>query len=570
MVSGTTSFVPASRKVYLLTLPYGGLGAIPRRQQLSNFTLDSELKQLQSFGVAFPMIFLGIAAFLLNVVLTRTLSIQRPQIATLKALGYANLEIGWHYVKWALVIALAGIALGVAGGAWLGSGMIALYNQYFRFPILEYQLSVSVTLGAVLFSGAAASLGAAAAVRRAVAIPPAEAMRPEAPARYRVSRLERWGTALFASAGSRMVLRNLRRQPFRAAASVVGIAFSVAVMVMGLFFVDSMRVMKELQFFVAQRQDVTVSFVEPRSAGSLHELASMPGVMSVEPMRAVPARLRAGPRRREVGVTGLVGIPRLNRIVTLQGERISLPPEGLVLSGTLARILAVGVGDRVQLEVLEGRRPVREVVISELVEDLMGLSAYMEIGALRRLMREGGTLSGGFLQVDDAHLGELYRRLKRTPSVAGVALTRAALRSFEDTLARNMNLMVFFNVGFAAVIAFGVVYNAARISLSERSRELASLRVMGLTRGEISGILLGELAILTLLALPLGSAIGVGLAHAVVASVDSEIFRIPMVVTPQTLAWCALTVVVAAVFSGLVVRRRLDRLDLVAVLKARE
>jgi putative ABC transport system permease protein len=345
---------------------------------------------------------------------------------------------------------------------------------------------------------------------------------------------------------------------------------SVAVMVVGLFFIDAVEELKEVQFHVVQRQDATLSFVEPVSAAALHEVQRLPGVIRAEPLRAVPARVRFGHRSRNVGVTGLVAEPELNRVVDRSGRVHAMPPAGLLVSGTLARILEVEPGDRLTLEVLEGARPVRQAVVAGLVEEYMGLGVYMEIGELRDLMREAGSLSGAYLQVDQAALPELYRELKLLPAVAGVGLTTAALRSFEETLAENLGLMTFFNVLFAGVIAFGVVYNAARISLSERSRELVSLRVMGFTRGEIGLVLLGELAILTLLALPLGAALGVGLSAAIVASIDSEVYRIPLVVSTPTLARAALTVVAAAVVSGLVVRRRLDRLDLVGVLKTRE
>jgi putative ABC transport system permease protein len=553
-----------------LLRPWGGLGAIPRSLQLSHWTLEAELAQLQNFGLLVPLIFLGVAAFLLNVVLTRTLAIQRSQIASLKALGYADVEIGWHYVKWALLIAGLGTGLGVIGGARLGQAMITLYNQYFRFPVLEYRLSGGVAAGAVAVSLAAAVLGAVQAVRRAVAVPPAEAMRPEAPARYRRGVLEGTAVGRWITTTGRMIVRSLERQPLRALATVIGIALSVTVMVIGLFFIDAVEELKEVQFYVVQRQDATLSFVEPVSAGALHEVERLPGVIRAEPLRAVPARVRFGHRSRNVALTGLEARPELNRVVDRSGRVFPMPPEGLLVSGTLARILGAEPGDGLTLEVLEGARPVREAPVAALVEEYMGLGVYMEIGALRRMMREAGSLSGAYLQVDEAALPELYRALKRLPAVAGVGLTTAALRSFEETLAENLGLMTFFNVLFAGVIGFGVVYNAARISLSERSRELASLRVMGFTRGEIGLVLLGELAILTLLALPLGAALGVGLCAAIVASLESEVYRIPFVVTTPTLARAALTVVAAAVVSGLVVRRQLDRLDLVGVLKTRE
>ncbi|MGE0455235.1 MAG: ABC transporter permease [Vicinamibacteria bacterium] len=550
--------------------PYGGTGALPRRLQISSWTLDNELLQLQTFGLLVPAIFLGIAAFLLNVAMTRTLSIQRPQIASLKALGYAGREIGWHYVKWALVIALFGAALGIASGSWLGAGMISLYNQYFKFPILLYRLSGGVAVGALAFGLLAAALGAVVAVRRAVAIPPAEAMRPEQPARYRTSVVEHPRVQRRLTHATRMVLRNLERQPWRALASVVGIAFAVGIMLFGFVFLDAMTLLGDVQFALALRQDVTVSFVEPASARALHEVAALPGALRVEPLRQVPARLRFAHRYRHLAVTGLVADPTLNRVVDIQGRPVSVPAEGLLLSKVLGRVLGVRAGDSVTLEVLEGARPVRQARVAGLVDDAMGIAAYMEIGALHRLLREGGSLSGAYLQVDPARLETLYRRLKAIPAVAGVAVTSAALESFRSVMAESFNLVTAFNVGFAGIIAFGVVYNAARISLSERSRELASLRVLGFSIAEISLILLGELALLTLLAIPIGLLIGLGLSNFVLAQLQSEVYRIPLVVTAKNVAWSVLTVLAAAAFSGLAVRRKLDHLDLVAVLKTRE
>ena len=550
--------------------PYGGLGAIPRALQFSHWTLNSELSQLQNFGLIVPALFLGVAAFILNVALTRALALQRQQIAALKALGYTNAELAWHYLKWALLIAALGAALGTAAGAWLGSAMIELYNQYFRFPILDYRLSLAVTAGAVLGSLGVAALGALSSVRRAVRIPPAEAMRPEPPARYRAGLFERGPIGRRLGYATRMILRNIERQPFRAAASLIGIALATAILVVGLFFIDAMDVLKEMQFSFVQRQDATLSFLEPVSARALHELRSLPGVQHVEPMRSVPVRLRRGHRYRNLAILGLPAVPTLNRIVDRTGRVVLPPPDGLLLSKTLADVLEVKPGEHVRLEVLEGKRPVCDAVVRGVVDEFLGLSVYMDQSALHRLMREGESLSGAYLQVDSAGLPMLYRRFKATPAIAGVSLTREALRSFERTMAENMGIMTTINVVFAFIIAFGVVYNTARVSLSERSHELASLRVLGFTRAEISLILLGELALLTLAALPLGVGLGFLMAKGILAAVESEVYRFPFVITLQSVARSALTVAAAAAFSGLVVRRRLDRLDLVAVLKARE
>jgi putative ABC transport system permease protein len=553
-----------------LLAPYGELGAIPRALQFSHWTLDNELNQIQRFGFIVPLIFLGVAAFILNVALTRALALQRPQIASLKAMGYTNAEIAWHYLKWALLIAALGAALGTGAGAWLGSAMIRLYNQYFRFPALDYRLSAGVSVVAVLGSLSVAALAALGAVRRAVRIPPAEAMRPEPPARYRASRVERGPIGRRLNYATRMILRNIERQPFRAVASLVGIAMATAILVVGLFFMDAMDLLKEMQFSFVQRQDLTVSFVEPVSARALHELRSLPGVQRVEPLRSVPARVSHGHRSRNLVILGGPSAPSLNRIVDRSGRIVTLPPEGLVLSKTLAEVLHVSPGESVRLEILEGARPVGDVTVAGLVDEFFGLSIHMDQNALHRLMREGESLSGAQLQIDSAEGPRLYRRLKATPAVAGVSLTREALASFERTMSQNMGIITTINVIFAAIIAFGVVYNAARVSLSERNHDLASLRVLGFTRAEISLILLGELALLTIAALPVGVGLGVLMARGIMASVESELYRFPFAITFQSLARSALAVAAAAAFSGLVVRRKLDRLDLIAVLKTRE
>jgi putative ABC transport system permease protein len=416
----------------------------------------------------------------------------------------------------------------------------------------------------------AAALGTFAAVRRAVRIPPAEAMRPEAPARYRPTSLEIPMVRRRLGNTGLMVVRNLSRHPLRALASIVGIAFAAAILVVGFVFTEATDELIATQFGIAERQDVTVSFVEPRSADARHALARLPGVIVVEPQRIVPARIRFGHRYRNLAITGVPPNPRLKRVVGRSGADLRLPPDGLVLSERLARVLDVRAGDVVIAEVLEGQRPTLTLPVTAIVDDVLGLSAYMQLDVLHRVMREGDLLSGAAMLVDTAAEARLSARLKLLPAVAGAGFKRAVVQNFRDTMAANLNVSIFMNVVFSGIIAFGVVYNAARVSLSERSRELASLRVLGFTRAEISLILLGELALLTLAALPVGGVLGYAMATAIVQSLDSDVFRFPLVFSRPAVAWAFLTVIAAALVSGLLVRRRLDRLDLVAVLKIRE
>ena len=549
---------------------YGGLGAIPRRLQVSAWFVANEMREMQTMGSILPVVFLAVAAFLLNVVLSRIISVQRTQVAAMKAVGYSNREVALHYAKLALAVAFAGGLLGVAVGAWLGRGLTGMYSQYFRFPEFGYFLSPRIAIVAVGVSLGAAALGAFGAVRRAVQLPPAEAMRPEPPASFKRGWLERLGLARLLSEPGRMILRNLGRSPVRTLLSATGIAFAIALLVFGFFFVDAVELLMKGQFEEVMLHDVTATFVEPTSAAARHEVERLPGVLSTEPFRVVPVRLRHGARSRQTAIMGLPAAPRLNRIIGQTAGVVELPAEGLVLSSSLGKVLGVEAGDRVTVEVLEGRRPVRTAPVARLVDEYLGTSAYMEIGALRRLMREGAVLSGAFLAVDPLQVEELHARLKATPRVAGVSLSTAAYESFQNTIGETLGLMITINLVFAAVIACGVVYNSARISLSERERDLASLRVLGFTRTEISFILLGELAVVTLLAVPLGLALGYAFCRGIISALATELLRIPMVVEPTSYAWAAVAVVALSALSGLAVRRRLDRLDLVAVLKSRD
>jgi putative ABC transport system permease protein len=550
--------------------PYGGRGATLRALQPSNWMLNSELGQLQSFGFFVPLIFLFVAAFVLNIALTRALALQRPQLASLKALGYTNRELVWHYLKWALVIALVGAMVGVAAGVWMGTAMLNLYRDYFTFPVLRFHLTGGVVLQAVAISVVSALVGAYRAVHRAVGIQPAEAMLPETPSTYRHSAIERVMLRSWLSVTSRMLARNLQRQPVRALTTVVGIGMAGAILQVGFGMVQSVEALIHNEFNVAERQNMTVTFVEPLAPNARHALGRLPGVLQVEPQRSVAARIRSGHVHRTLAITGLPAVPELKRPIDQRQRAVQPHGQGVILSAILAEVLGVTPGDEVTVEVLEGQQPVRRVVVAGTVDDVLGTSAFMEMETLQRLLREDATLSGAALMIDTAHEAELTAALKNVPAVAGVASKRVMLENFREMMDENMGVMLSFNILFAGVIAFGVVYNAARVSLSERSRELASLRVLGFTRGEISAILLGELALLTLCALPFGALFGHWLTSILVGSIESEMFRFPAVFDIQAMATAALTVIVASLVSGLLVRRRLDHLDLVGVLKLRE
>jgi putative ABC transport system permease protein len=558
------------RRVDRLLEPYGGLGAHGRSDQVSHRFLSDEMQQLRRMATIMPTIFLGVAGFLLSVVMSRLVGTQREQIAALKAFGYSHLEVGLHYLKMVLLLVVLGVAGGSALGAWLGHGMTSVYTKFYRFPVLTFRVDPRVILLGLAVAGGAAIAGTIGAVRRAIRLPPAEALRPEPPATYRPTLLERAGLGRFFAQTTRMILRNLERKPVKAFFSVVAIALSVSILILGSFTADAIDYLTDFQFAQSQRQDLTVTFTDPVSARAFEEVRHLPGVLSGEPFRSLPVRLRSEHHVRLLSITGLGESRRLYRLLDADRHEVYLPPEGLVLSAKLAELLHVGVGDAVTVEVLEGTRPVREVAVAGLVNDFLGTSAYMDLRALNRFMREGSSISGAYLAVDADQVDTLYRTLKGTPKVAGVNIQRSALRSFQETIAQNLLLIRFFQVIFAGVIAFGVVYNNARIALSERSRELATLRVIGFTRAEISWILLGELGVVTLSAIAPGLSMGYLFAAMMSKALDTDMYRIPLVIHHSTFGFAVVVVLAATLLSALVVRRRLDHLDLVEVLKSKE
>ena len=549
---------------------YGGLGAVERKDQMSHRFLSEEFRQLENSARLYPMIFIGVAAFLLNVVITRTVSTQREQIAALKAFGYTTTDVAIHFVKLVLLIVAIGTIGGTLLGIRLGKGLGNIYMEFYRFPYFLYVLRPAVVALAAGITGGAAVVGTVHSVWKAVRISPAQAMRPEEPARYRMTIAERIIPARILSQPTRIILRNLERRPVKAFLSVTGIAMACAIMIAGGFFEDSVNHMVNIQFRMCHREDMTVTFVEPASGKALHELQGLRGVEYAEPFRTIPVIFRSGHRSYRTLIRGVPPGSRLYRLLDEDLRNVSLPSEGIVLTDYLGAMLGAAPGDQITVEVLEGSRPVRQVPVAGLIKEYIGLMGYMDLAALNRVMREGNAISGAALVVDEKEQTDLYRTLVEMPRVAGAVVRKDEIKNFYDTQAEAMLFFTFVATVLAGVIAFGVVYNSARISLAERGRELASLRVLGYTRGEISYILLGELGLLTLAAIPLGFLLGQWLCAYVSYALSSDLYRIPLTTERATFSMAAAVVLVSAAVSGLIVRHRLDHLDLVEVLKTRE
>lgn len=553
-----------------LLAPFGGTGATGRDLQPSHRFLDEELDQLRMMARMFTAIFLGVTAFLLNVVLGRLVASQREQIALLKAFGYSRLQVATHYAQLVLMVVTAGILPGLALGAWMGRAIAGIYREYYRFPYLEWSLDPSLVLMAAAFAIGAGTLGTFAALARVHRLAPAEAMRPEAPATFRPLLLERLGLGRWVDPVARMVLRNLERRPLRTLFSVLGIGLACGILVMSRAMPSSVEHIVDVQFGFAQRDDFGIGFTEPTGNRAVEELARLPGVRAVEPFRVAAVTLRNDHRSYRTALQGLPEKGDLKRVLDAGIQPAALPAEGLLLTDYLADLLGVRPGDHLQVQFLEGHRRTITVPVAGTVQEFLGVGAYARHAYLNTLLTDGDVASGAWLAIDARQRDAVLAELRRRPRVASVTDRTAMIQSFRDTMAQSLSTFTFAITLMAGAIAADVVYNAARITLAERGRELASLRVLGYTREEVRGFLLGELATLSFMALLPGFALGMGMIVLLSCGLQSDLFRIPVVADAAGLAFAGLVVLAATVLSALMVRRRLDGLDLVAALKTKE
>ena len=552
-----------------LTAPYGGVGASPRKDQISHAFLDAELKQLSAMVKVLPPIFLLVAAMLVNMTLSRLITLEREQIGLLKAIGYPSRAVAQHYIEFVLLIAVAGVLIGMAAGSWLGAGLARMYARFFTFPYLVFTRDPQIYGLAAVIAMASAVGGALYAVRTVVRLPPAVAMAPPAPASYR-QRMG-WVRRLFALRQTGvMVARHLFRWPFRTASSTLGVAMAVAILVASLWSFGSINYMIDITFFRTERHDAQMVFGTPEPQRALFAVRQMPGVLVAEPFRMVTARISHQNHSKKLGIIGHPQGAQLSRVLDASLRPMDLPDSGLILSEALANALHVRAGDPVNVEVLEGARRVLTLPVRGVSLGYVGLGATMEIGALNRLMGEGALISGLNLMIDEREETAFYAAAKAAPKTELITVTALMLERFQETLAENITVMITVYVTLATIIAVGVVYNFSRIALSEQGRELASLRVLGFTNREVAGVLFGELAAVVLLAQPLGWLLGYGIGLAMVAAFSSDLYRVPFVMGREVFATASVIVLVAALVSAFAIRGRINNLDMIEVLKTRE
>jgi putative ABC transport system permease protein len=546
---------------------WGGRGAYPRAEQASDRFLSDELAEQRTVAIVAPLVFFGVAGFLLNVILGRLVDLQREQVAALKALGFPTAPIVVHYLKFAAVIWALGAATGLALGVLQGVLTLEAYRPFFRFAAMPLVVPAWLPLAALAASGALTVGATTTAVLNVLRLPAAVAMQASAPVAFGAAP---WLRGLRMPTTATLIVRSTLGRPLRSLLSVLGLAMALPITVFGFFWFDALDTMRDIQFGAIERSDAVVALTEALPVAAVREFERLPGVLLAEGSRSVPVRLSSGAARHRTVLSGVGSDARLFVPRDSGLHPIPVPPGGLVLSRRLAGKLSVDLGDSVAVDVLSDRRRSGALPVVGLVDDILGMTASVEAGTLSRFLSEDDRVTEVRLLVDPARADALWDTLAGRPKVAGTSTRTAILAVFDDLVAGLLTVSAAILAGFGVLITIGVVYNSARIGFHERSRELASLRILGFTRGEVGTLLLAEFALMTAVAIPIGLAAAQGLVTLILTSRANESFDLPSRVSPFTFALAALTVAAAAAASALAVRRRIDSLDLVAILKARD
>jgi len=552
--------------------PYGIFAKVKREDQISNRFISDEITGLEVMAKIVPGLFQGIAALVMLVLLNRMVRKERTEIGLLKAYGYSNFAVSFYYIKYALLLSLAGCLGGFALGQWLANAMIRLYVEYYNFPILQSRVYPEVLARSVAIGIAFALLGALSAAIRAARIQPAESMRPEAPRHGHRTLIERvailWRNLSFTW---KMIVRNVSRNAFRASLNAFGVMISSGLLIMGFFTLDSMDYMLKFQFEQVQREDVKVSFEAERGKEALYEAQRFAHVRYAEPLLQYPFEIKSDWRKKDTAIIGLPNGAQLQKLVDVQEKTVPVGDAGLVLSDRLARDLGVRAGDTLRVKPLMGRiTKEKDVVVSKVVAQYLGSSAYMNIDELSRVLDEPFALNAVLLRTERGMESELNKELKDVPGVAAVEIKADSLKGLESTIEQSAQISNTMILLFAAVIAFSIIYNITTVSLAERQRELASLRVLGFSRHEVGRILYHENFALCIVGLILGIPFGVGVCRLIVKAYDTELYRLPFHLENSTYISATICSFLFVVIANLAVRHKINRLDMVEVLKERE
>ena len=551
--------------------PFGVMNTTPRSRQASHRVLSDEINGGRISSTTVPLVFLGAAALVLNILMSRLAERQRTIIGTLKALGYTDREVLGHYVSFGFVVGIVGGLAGIGVGIWLASSMVAMYQDFFQFPRFVYQFYYDLFAWGMLISIVFAILGTLRGVWAVLGLQPASAMRAKPPEKGGAIFLERW-PALWNRFGfcTHIALRNLMRNRIRTITGVGSTALATAMILMSLSMSDGLWFLMDYQFDKVSHSDLEIGLRDERGWPALQEVRALPGVDYAEPVFGLVCDLQHGRHCRRMAITGLSAEHRLTTPAQRDGTPIQIPRTGLVLSRKLAQILDARVGDHLQVKPVRGRRQVHSVRVASIVDTFVGLSCYADLAYLSSLVGESLAINSVQATIDPSRQHELFAAIKKLPNAQGLSVLADQRANMQDTFVKSMGASMGVLILFAGMLAFGSLLNNALVELSDQLRDMATFRVLGYHPREVAGIFFRQNLLVFVSGVAVAIPLGYGFVVAIIRAYDTELYRLPVVFEPRSVVTAVLTVSVFVGLAQLVVYRQIRRLDWLEGIKIKE
>lgn len=533
--------------------------------QLSNNVLTQKVDGIQMMSSILPVMFLMVAAIIISIMLSRIVSNDRMAIGVLKALGYSNFNILFHYTKYALSIGLAGSVTGIAGGVLLSKPMSEVFVSYFNIPLSGIKLQHSYIVNAILLTSLFCIGSGLFGARGVIKIMPADSMRPEAPKSGKRILMERitflWRHIPFSW---KMVIRNILRNKRRFSFLVLGLALAYGINVVPLYMMNTMVSMFELQFGEYQKMDYTINFVRPLHEGVITDLSHLIKSGRIEPRLEYPFELVNGWRKNTVGIIGVPQQTAFYKFVDKDSNVVKLPNNGIFITEAVAKSLNVKEGETIIVKsFLPGKEDV-SLQVAGIVKQYLGANAYMNIEEMRALLLERQMITG----VSVASKDNLKEKLKDVRNISTVSSVGDMKQSFVEYL-DTMNLAIGLYMLFGGILGFALIYNATIISISERKMEFASLRIMGFEKKDVYGMISKENLIMALIAIIVGVPLGLGMINGMADSFSSEMITFPVIFSPKFFIQAAAATIIFAIVAQLATLRKIYNLNFIDALKSR-
>ncbi len=550
---------------------YGIKSVIDRDEQTSCSMISEEIKQLKSMGGTFPVIFFMVASVIIYIMMGRMVENQRVQIGVLKALGFTNVQVLTYYMSYSTIIAVIGSLIGSILGTYMGLGLTRLYNQYFNLPLGEIKIYGEFVVPAFILTLIFCLFAGYNSCKIIFKIMPSEAMREKSPQGGKKTLVERidfiWRNITNLE---KIIVRNLFSYKRRALLTSLGIIFSSAILLVALGMNDSINFMINQQYGSIQNYDIKVKFSNLISVNELNSIKNIAHVKELEPVLETGVEISNGWKSKNVGFTALIKDPQMYKVEDKNGNNISLPSNGILISEKLANILGVKANDSVDIKFFFPGKEKEEVVIKGIVVQYIGLSTYTSMENLNSMLGEGMIASSAVLKLDNSEFeNEVKNQLKDMPGVTSVESKSDSLNALLKNMGATKSSMGAM-IMLAAILLIAVLYNIATINIFERQRELATLKVLGFTNNEIKKLIFNENYIISIFGMIIGLPFGKWLGGLMMATSSTDSYTIPYVVKIKSYIIAIILTFMFTVITNFILMNKIKAIDMLEVLKNKE